>query len=401
MLELDGVVYTVKTPAENTTDMLNRINNYCADNDIRNSKDELVTIAETPSNPLYIILWGLGYLVAIIQKLLYSIACGFSIQESSEKQLLNLADLAGIKRQQATKTTIDLVVYALTSGNNPCSITTEDTVTIDGHVYRPAFNLTIPVNSVGHVILVCDDEGSYSISEDVMTDFDTPLQYMRAFKQYASTPGHEEESITSLRERMQRRIYSGTSLDATQDAILALDGVTTCSIYFNPSVDTPSSVHGITCAPRSALLFVQGYNANIAKTFFQNMACLTNQATVERTVTQNYVTHAGQVIPVYMITPAQVVCRVRVYVDISITEEIVQNMKDAIMSLCRSVQAGQVVTSRMILDQLEAYKSYGLQGAMLSTDGENFDYKVTPLLDELLIFQSEAIDIIMPETLTA
>jgi hypothetical protein len=55
----------------------------------------------------------------------------------------------------------------------------------------------------------------------------------------------------------------------------------------------------------------------------------------------------------------------------------------------------------MILDQLEAYKSYGLQGAMLSTDGENFDYKVTPLLDELLIFQSEAIEIIMPETLTA
>lgn len=401
MLELDGVVYTVKTPAENTTDMLNRINNYCADNDIRNSKDELVTIAETPSNPLYIILWGLGYLVAIIQKLLYSIACGFSIQEASEKQLLNLADLAGIKRQQATKTTIDLVVYSLTTGNDPCSITTEDTVTIDGHVYRPAFNLTIPVNSVGHVILVCDDEGSYNVSEDVMTDFDTPLQYMRTLKQYASTPGHEEESITSLRERMQRRIYSGTSLDAAQDAILALDGVTTCSIYFNPSVDTPASVHGITCAPRSALLFVQGYNANIAKTFFQNMACLTNQATVERTVAQNYVTHAGQVIPVYMITPAQVVCRVRVYVDISITEEIVQNMKDAIMSLCRSVQAGQAVTSRMILDQLEAHKSYGLQGAMLSIDGENFDYKVTPLLDELLIFQSEAIEIIMPETLTA
>lgn len=401
MLELDGVVYPVKTPAENTTDMLNSINNYCADNDIRNSKDERIVIAETPSNPLYIILWGLGYLVAIIQKLLYSIACGFSIQESSEKQLLNLADLAGIKRQQATKTTIDLVVYSLTDGADACVITTEDTVTLDGHIYRPAFNLTIPVNSVGHVILVCDDEGSYNVSADVMTNFDTPLQYMRTFKQYASTPGHEAESIPSLRERMQRRIYSGTSLDAAQDAILALDGVTTCSIYFNPSVDTSATVHGITCAPRSALLFVQGYNANIAKTFFQNMACMTNQATVERTVTQNYVTHAGQIIPVYMITPAQVVCKVKVYVDISITEEVVQNMKDSIMSLCRSIQAGQTVTSRMILDQLEDYKSYGLQGVMVSQGSDAYSYKVTPLLDELLIFQSDAIDIIMPSTLTA
>lgn len=401
MLELDGVVYTVKTPAENTADMLNRINNYCADNDIRNSKDELIVIEETPSNPLYMILWGLGYLVAIIQKLIYSISCAFSIQEASEKQLLNLADLAGIKRQQATKTTIDLVVYSLTTGDNACVITTEDIVTIDGHVYRPAFNLTIPVNSVGHVILVCDDEGSYSISEDVMTDFDTPISFMRAFKQYASTPGHAEESITSLRERMQRRIYSGTSLDIAQDSILALEGVTTCSIYFNPSVDTAATVHNITCAPRSALLFVQGYNANIAKTFFQTMACMTNQASVERTITQNYVTHAGQVIPVYMITPTQVVCRIRVYVDISITEEVVQSMKDSIMSLCRSIQAGQTVTSRMILDQLEDYKAYGLQGAMIGTDTDAFSYKVTPLLDELLIFQSDAIEIIMPSTLTA
>lgn len=400
MLELDGVVYTIKTPAENTTDMLNRINNYCADNDIRNSKNELVTIAATPTNPLYIILWGLGYLVSIIQKLLYSIGCGFSIQEASEKQLLNLADLAGIKRQQATKTTIDLVVYSLTEGSNDCSITTADIVTIASHVYRPAFNITIPVNSVGHVILVCDDAGSFVVSEDTMTDFDTPIPYMRAFKQYASIPGHEAESISSLRERMQRRIYSGTSLDIAQDAILALDGVTTCSIYFNPSVDTPASVHNITCAPRSALLFVQGYNANIAKTFFQNMACMTNPASVERTVTQNYVTHAGQVIPVYMIAPAQVVCRIRVYVDISVSEEIVQQMKDAIMSLCRSVQAGQSVTSRMILDQLEDYKAYGLQGAMVGSDTDAFSYKVTPLLDELLIFQSEAIEIIMPSTLT-
>ena len=46
MIELDGVEYSVATPEENVTSMVDYINNYCAVNNIRNSKGELIYIEQ-------------------------------------------------------------------------------------------------------------------------------------------------------------------------------------------------------------------------------------------------------------------------------------------------------------------------------------------------------------------
>ena len=398
MIELDGRQYVVKTAQENTQDMLNRINDYCTANDIRNSKNEVMYIAETPTNPLYIILWALGYLVAILQKLIYNLACAFSIPNASDKQLLNLADIANVKRRSATKTTIDVLIYAAL--NASCTVTTEDTVTVNNVVFRPAFNLVIEQAQVGHIILVADTYGAVIVSEDTITDFDTPLEGLRTLKQYASIPGQEEESMSSLRERMQRRTYSGTALDAAQDAILALPGVTTCSIYFNSSPSAEAIINGIHVRAREALLLIQGYSSDIAKTFYQHLTCNTTDAGVERTTQQNYITHANQSLPVYIVAPAQVDCYVHVYITSTIDEATVLAMKDAIMSLCTVIKTGQSVTSAMILDVLDEFKSYGLQGALLSDDNTQFDFKVDPQIDELLVIKSENIEISMPGVLT-
>src|SRR5574344_910779 len=112
MIDLDGKTFTIKTPTENTETLLNYINSYCSENNIRNSKGELIYISANFTNPLYLILWGLGYFITAIQNLIYSIGKSLNVQEASDEQLLNIADMAGIKRGSASVTTFTAQVRA-------------------------------------------------------------------------------------------------------------------------------------------------------------------------------------------------------------------------------------------------------------------------------------------------
>ena len=130
MITLDGIEYTVKTPEENVSDLVNYINDYCAANNVKNSKGEVINIAANETNPLYMVLYGNAYLATVLQKLIYSAACTMSVPESSEKQLLNIADIAGVVRNSATKTTIIGTVYAEESGGASCKIMRTLTCTV-------------------------------------------------------------------------------------------------------------------------------------------------------------------------------------------------------------------------------------------------------------------------------
>ena len=112
MIELDGIQYNVNTPEENATSMVNFINNFCATRNIRNSKGELISIDANTANPMYMIIYGLAYLVSAVQRLIYSVGCAFSISSSSDRQLLNLATLSGVKRKGASPTIVNCIIYA-------------------------------------------------------------------------------------------------------------------------------------------------------------------------------------------------------------------------------------------------------------------------------------------------
>ena len=79
MITLDGIEYTVKTPEENASDLVNYINDYCAAHNVKNSKGEVINIAANETNPLYMILYGNAYLATVLQKLIYSAACRMSV----------------------------------------------------------------------------------------------------------------------------------------------------------------------------------------------------------------------------------------------------------------------------------------------------------------------------------
>ena len=393
MVELDGVEYKTQTVTENAYDLVQYINNYCSDNEIKNVKGETIYIDANPANPLYMIVFGLAYLISILQKLIYNVGCAFNFNASSDRQLLNLAQIANVKRNAATKTTISCIVYA---GSSSCTITTDLAVTlsIDGEaeVFHPSFEITIPANEASKVILVAEDYGAFNVDAGAITEFDTTVENLDSIVSSASIPGQDEETIASLRKRLQSRTTKSSIIDKAAEAISALEGVSLCNIFFNYSTTSSTIISGIEIAPRTALLLVQGYNNDIAKTYFSHLSCLTAGGDSPRALTQTYETAAHQQIPVYIISPNTVPLYIRVYINNTLSTSVQESLRKTLVGLSASLSIGQDISTADILNLLLSdYPDLDIENVEVSLDGSSFTYKATPSQDELLKISSSNI----------
>lgn len=396
MIELDGVQYNVRTPAENAQEMITYINDYCSTNNILNSKGELVQIEINHANPLYMICYGFGYLASILQKLVYNAGCALNISRSSNRQLMNLAEIANVKRKAATRTTVPVMIYSNiqeTTGAVPCPITLDLVVSYtygsQTITFSPAFETTIPIGGSQYMVLICNEEGSYSIPAGAITSFDENPVGFRSMSNFASVPGQDEESYASLRARIQERATTATQLDRAAADISQLPGVSLCNIYFNYSNINSTVVGGITVPPRQSVLFVQGFSSDIARTFYNHLSCLTAGSDYQYAIQQNYVTHAGQSISVYIIPPTVVYVYINIYIGSQVVQSVNQGIKDAICSLSSSLTIGQSLTSTMVIDKImEAYPNLDLQGVELSLTGADgtFTYVLDPQPQQLFGF---------------
>lgn len=413
MITLDGIEYDVKTPDENLDDVITFVNDYCLANDVKNSVGEVIHIEPNEANPLYQMFRGFAYLTTVMQKLIYSAGCSMSIAEASERQLLNLSDIAGVKRTQATRTIISGVVYANTESAEavPCVITQDMTATITvagaDVVFHPAFDVTIPIGESRAIILMAEQYGSYNISANTLTQFDDPVPGFRSMATYNSTPGQALETIASLRNRLQRRATEGTQVERAETAIQNLEGVSMCSIFFNYNPWEPTSiVYGdtsITVPPRQALLLVQGWSieANaIAKTFYRYLLCKTAGEGVQGVQTQKYITHSNQELTVNILPPVQQELYIKVYIKNTLSFEQIDGIKDVICSLAGSLVIGQSISAVDITNAVAAiYTNLTVQGAEISLTGDEGTYSYMQAPAQTAVFYFNVDNISVVETL--
>ena len=413
MITLDGIEYDVKTPDENLDDVITFVNDYCLANDVKNSVGEVIHIEPNEANPLYQMFRGFAYLTTAMQKLIYSAGCSMSIAEASERQLLNLSDIAGVKRTQATRTIISGVVYANTESAEavPCVITQDmtATITIAGAdvVFHPAFDVTIPIGESRAIILMAEQYGSYNISANTLTQFDDPVPGFRSMATYNSTPGQALETIASLRNRLQRRATEGTQVERAETAIQNLEGVSMCSIFFNYNPWKPTSIAygdtSITVPPRQALLLVQGWSieANaIAKTFYRYLLCKTAGEGVQGVQTQKYITHSNQELTVNILPPVQQELYIKVYIKNTLSFEQIDGIKDVICSLAGSLVIGQSISAVDITNAVAAiYTNLTVQGAEISLTGDEGTYSYMQAPAQTAVFYFNVDNISVVETL--
>lgn len=410
MLLLDGIEYEVKTPDENLDDVITYINDYCMEHDIKNSLGEVIYIDANEANPFYQMLRGLSYLTTIMQKLIFSAGCSVSVAESSERQLLNLSDIAGIKRTKATRTVIAGIVYSdlpdVTA--QPCVITQDLTATIiiagQEVTFHPAFDVTVPIGESRNIVLVAEEYGAFNISANTIKQFDDPVPGLRLLSTGVSTPGQEMETIASLRERLQRRTVESTQVEKAASAIQNLEGVSMCNIFFNYSPWEPESVAygdtSISVPPRQALVMVQGWSTDetaIARTFYRYMMCLTAGENVPEARPQIYTTKANQPLTVWVIPPKQQPVYLRIFIKDVLSYEQVDGIKDVICSMAGSLVIGQSISSVDIIKYVSSiYTNLTIQGAevSLTDDDSGYSYVQTPAPTAVFYLAVENISVI-------
>lgn len=399
MIELDGIQFNVKSQDENTADMISAVNTYCANNNVVNSDGDVIQVESNQANPLYVMFQGFAYLVGRLQSLLYSAGCALSIQSASEKQLLNIADMAGVKRKDPTKTTIVGTVFSDSADildPSPCLITKQTpmtAVTTQGTVvFNPAFDVEIPVGSSATIVLVAADYGGFTIDASDNANFDVNPVGFRKMMLQASVPGQDIESIADLRLRLQRRTEITSALDRAIAAISQLDGVSLCNIYYNSGIED-IVMAGVTVKPRQALMFVQGWSDDIAKTYYANMVSECAGKDHPNAIPQIYTSRAGQEFIVPIIPPEQVPVNIRIYINGRIDDATRSAMKDDICTLAQALSIGEILTSAAVLQLLqEKYSSYPIAGAQVGTEG-NYTYQVRPKEYQLLSFSPSRVQI--------
>ena len=396
MLQLDGRNYNIQSPKDIATDIVNYVNTYCSANDIRNRKNEVIFIDMNWSNPLFIVVYGIAYVISLVQKVMYSVACGFSIPDASDRQLLNLAQIANVQRRPAKKTTVRCTVLNNQNATLTLSRTspsTTCTIQIEGLdvIFRPAWDVSIPSGESSLVVLISDDGGSFPIAENDVLELynDTVLITNIVLTHDASINGTEEETLVSLRERIQNRKGQSSRIDALIEALENLEGINKAKFFFNYSPDTASTVHGVTVEPRMGLLIIQGSSDGVAETFYSYMSCETTDCSSihpDRSVTTTFTTLAGQTIPVYYLMPVQEPVYIKIYLKGAIATDDEEALKLIAASAAQNLNINDSLTSSDVINLLhEKLPDITFNGVELSKDGVTWTYVIdTSDLDGLL-----------------
>lgn len=378
MIELDGVQYESRTPLENTQDLVDYVNNYCALHDIKNSRGDVVFIKTNMASPIYLLFWAVGYLASIIQRVLYSLGTLTSVSASSERQLLNLVELAGLRRQQATPTLIRAIVYADETG---CNITTTDTITVtlEGEpiLFSPLYAVSIAPNEHGTIVMAANVLGAFNITGSLITEFDSPPDGFGSMVAEDSIPGRNLETIQELRRRLQTRQDSNSGINKAMEAIRNLAGVSGCNIFYNYDNIVDIEVNGVIVPPRQAALYVLGYSPDVAKTYFtylDRLTVSTSGSTEQTTPLLN-----GQTVSVHMIPPVIRDIYVLVYVGVELTEDIIAAIKRDIASLSLDLDIARPVNSVEIIDKInDIYKPLGVYVSFSASSGYTYNLEPGP-----------------------
>lgn len=368
MIELDGRSYIVDDPTTNAFNMLNYINDFMVENDVKNRSGETIQFKVSLASPMWLFCIGVGYIATVVQKIMYACAQAFNIGSCAELQVLNLAKIARLKRKEGSYTTI---VTSVTASGGTCYITTslEAKATYEGkeYTFKPVYNVTIANNATAEVVLLCTETGPVYINSGEITGFTTEPDNFGSMTSSSSQPGSGLETIESLRTRLMTNEAVSPLSGATQ-GLNALDGVSKAVVLYNSNYDSSMILAGKTVPPKRALVIVQGYSDKLAEEYFKHMSAQTFSDSTSHSM--NYTMLNGQTFAFNYCSPVSVAIKVKINVKEAVTAEREAQIINAVAALSNTRQIGEDYTQSYILDSLNTNINFTeITGCTLSEDG--------------------------------
>lgn len=386
-VEFQGQTFVPLTPQENALSLLNYINEQLVLNNIKDSKGEQAQIYVNAASPIWLILLAVGFAITSFQWLIQAAGNSLSIDNCSDQQLLNLAQIAGTERIAGTKT---ILFVTITVGAGGATISPTDLIRYtDGVSFAPVGTTVIAANGSATIETKSTVNGPYYILAGEIDSFVSPKPEVQSItNEQDSIPGRDLESYVQLRRRLQAGGNVLTNLDSAIFAIRNLPGVEYCNIFFNPSLVDNLVIPGpFTIPPRTALPFVHGSHPELAKTYFSHLLSETVGV-----LSQDYISFSGQVIPFNY----RDVTFKNIYIKIVILKDsgginFIAEARKQLLKASGTKSVGGNYTQQYLLDYLDNFPYAVVIGLYIAMDGITWTDTTTLKGNEVGVITSDNI----------
>ena len=386
-------VKTIDTPYNNAVSVLNKTNQLLLENNIKDSTGEAVAQLEaTPANPAWLFALACGSLHTSWQEKIAKAYSSLDAQNCEDDQVLVLASIAGISRNNGTPSHIT----ATLSNNGNTSVTipvaTIFNESVTGHNWALNRNVTLaPISELGHsatVVLYSTEDGGFyvpSATEFINSDYPdvTCISISQSFE------GDSIESLSSLRNRISMGKEQSDFLLQAMNAIERLSGIESCSIWFNKSISQNLIVNNKTIPPRTCYISIKGVDGTgkLADVYFSYLDIPVTVGSMKSTCRRGM-----QDLDVYYDVASEVV--VPVYVTIRASDAAAGAdgaYTEAVMAMSGTLGCGENLTAQKVSEWVQNVGYGTVIGCNVGTS-TSITSNINP--DEYVIFTPENIHII-------
>ena len=386
-------VKTIDTPYNNAVSVLNKTNQLLLENNIKDSTGEAIAQLEaTPANPAWLFALACGSLHTYWQEKIAKAYSALDAQNCEDDQVLVLASIAGIRRNNGTPSHIT----ATLSNNGNTSVTipvaTNFNESVTGHNWALNRNVTLaPISELGHtatvVLYSTEDGGFYVPSATEFTNSDYPDVTCISIAQ--SFEGDSIESLSSLRNRISMGKEQSDFLLQTMNAIERLSGIESCSIWFNKSISQNLIVGNKTIPPRTCYIVIKGADITekLADVYFSYLDIPATVGSIESTCRRGM-----QDLNIHYDVASEVV--VPVYVTIRASDAAAGAdgaYSEAVMAMSGTLGCGENLTAQKVSEWVQNVGYGTVIGCNVGTS-TSITSNINP--DEYVIFTPENIHII-------
>lgn len=384
----------VNTTEENAADYLDKVNNLLAQNGVVDKDGNPARLVALAGSPTWLFSLAQGQNTTEWQERLRKAYYSLDIEKCDDEQVYVLATLAGVLFKEQSSPMISLLVtnnedFSITLNSSTCYATDS----FGENRWYPGNTYLIPSNDTVRVLWYCEDKAGSTPPNTLFTIKSTTSSFsdISTVSTDSSTILFKGETAADLRNRVLLGSYAVDQITQAQTAIQNLNGITKCSIYFNPDANLPMPLPGnIQIPPRSAFVCIQGVDIDdlLATTYFRYM----NVQTVETqdSLRSETVVGASQLF-VYYSPATEVKPYIKILIDPidSALNTYPDYIKQILMTHKYDIEIGAPITAQKISAWIDQGNKYGtIIDTKLSSDGTNwydtFSPSVfqVPVLDE-------------------
>lgn len=379
----------VASVEDNASEYIDKVNNLLAQYGVTDKDGNPAQLAKLAGSPLWLMALADGQNIAEWQERLRNAYNAIDIANCADRQVENLAVLAGVIKREGSAPYIILRVTNITS--NPITINSTNCIATDALTQNEWYsgqNYELIVGETAALVFYCRQRSVEVPKEIAFTlhNVEESWEDLSAVSVSASRVLEAPETLAQLRNRIIMRRDRYDIISQAETAIRGLDGVSKCSIWFNKNQTAPITLSGGKTLPaRTAYICIQGYDAEnlLARTFFSY--AIVNTLQTEKSL-KSQVLIGADYHTVYYDQCASQIAYIKIKVKPVLGDTTyAKRIKDTLLPYSGTLKVGENLTAQMVcewLGQLDAYCTIytAYVGTSADPSGDITDIPVNSLL---------------------